>query len=264
MGLMRKPGSSPLQKAARVAKKGPAFRKRPSASKPPKKAGGKLQKKIGTSRSSWPSPDEPLIFLRENPKALGSQTRERYQDYRNAGTLTEALAMGAKMDDLKKDLQRGFLVRSEKMEKMDLAKCVRLFASDGDEPISFQQPNPKKLNTKSWKRYELYRNAVTIQECKRCGIWPGDIRNDLARGILRFGHSNQRAGPRSSKMWKVPRKSRIAALKKVKGAFRKATGGNIAKSKLSKSKHSSKQASESKDVTNQPFKLLWNKKHGWA
>ena len=100
--------------------------------------------------------------------------------------------MGATSDDIANDLSDGLIVSGSNMLNMQLWAVECRFASDEDEPISFKHPNPKKTNSKSWQRYELYQNAITIREAKKAGIWPGDLRNDLARGFLQFGHLNLR------------------------------------------------------------------------
>lgn len=55
----------------------------------------------------------------------------------------------------------------------------------GDDPIEFVKPNPKRPNTQAHDRYEKYINAKTVNEALRTGAVKPDIEHDFKRGFLR-------------------------------------------------------------------------------
>jgi hypothetical protein len=220
-----------------------------------------------------PRNDEPIVFLRENCKKVGAESRERYERYKNSSTVSEAISRGATKSDLGSDLRNGFIIKGASMIFMPLASCVRQFASNGDEPIGLQQTNPKKQGTQSWQRYELYKNATTIREAKKAGIWPGDLRNDLARGFLQFGHLNHRTA--ASGHLRPAKISGRSKTKTLKAASKKGAGcvGSSCR-KLKRDKPLSPQSStlrtarlgkkSPKAFTERILQLPWSKKLGWV
>jgi len=73
--------------------------KRPKAERPP-------------ANLTAPTGRDPVSFLQNNPKMVGSRAWERYEEYKRATTVTEALSLGASKGDISNDFKKGFLVRS--------------------------------------------------------------------------------------------------------------------------------------------------------
>lgn len=44
--------------------------------------------------------------------------------------------------------------------------------------------NPKRRYTEAWKRYNLIKDGLTVQECLNAGVWYGDLRGGVERGFL--------------------------------------------------------------------------------
>lgn len=55
--------------------------------------------------------EDEIVFQEANPKPKGSQAHDRYDKYKAARTVREALVRGATKDDIAYDLKRGFLKR---------------------------------------------------------------------------------------------------------------------------------------------------------
>ena len=55
-----------------------------------------------------------------------------------------------------------------------------------EEPISFEQENPKKEGSSSWDRYEVYKGATTMGELWQGKHNTGDLSWDYQRGYMRF------------------------------------------------------------------------------
>lgn len=90
-GAQRKP-------AARVSAAGEQVQEEPSTPSRMAKSAGCLS-------------EDEIAFQELNPKPEGSQARDRYNAYKAARTVREALALGASKDDLAYDRKRGFLRR---------------------------------------------------------------------------------------------------------------------------------------------------------
>lgn len=58
-----------------------------------------------------PQDTEPITFATVNPKRSGSSAFERYEKYKRARTVSEALNLGAVKGDIMHDFKRGFLKR---------------------------------------------------------------------------------------------------------------------------------------------------------
>jgi len=58
-----------------------------------------------------PQDTEPITFATNNPKRQGSSAFERYEKYKRARTVSEALNLGAVKGDIMHDFKRGFLKR---------------------------------------------------------------------------------------------------------------------------------------------------------
>merc|ERR1719353_2084059 len=69
-------------------------------------------KKKGSSRRGCPTaPTDAIRFEQTNPKAAGSCARKRYEKYKKAKTVQQAIDLGACGMDLKWDFKRGFCKR---------------------------------------------------------------------------------------------------------------------------------------------------------
>lgn len=71
-----------------------------------------------------------------------------------------------------------------KKSKMNLSSVP----AGEDDPIEFQQANPKKISAKQgspYDRYEHYKAAKTMREALHLGAAPGDLKHDFDRGFLR-------------------------------------------------------------------------------
>mmetsp|Transcript_45387 Transcript_45387/g.84667 ORF Transcript_45387/g.84667 Transcript_45387/m.84667 type:complete len:194 (+) Transcript_45387:135-716(+) len=86
-----------------------------------KKPRGEPKAKAATVRSAPPKtgsiggvPDleEPIEFLQDNPKKAGGAPFERYEKYKVAKTIKEALSLGAAKGDIQFDWQRGWFKRT--------------------------------------------------------------------------------------------------------------------------------------------------------
>merc|ERR1712048_465271 len=64
-----------------------------------------------TESKDCPTGDEPIKFDQRNPKGFGSDAYNRYERYKRARTVEEALALGAKKGDIKHDFKKGFCSR---------------------------------------------------------------------------------------------------------------------------------------------------------
>eukprot|EP00747_Dinoflagellata_sp_TGD_P182264 gnl/TRDRNA2_/TRDRNA2_36448_c0_seq1.p1 gnl/TRDRNA2_/TRDRNA2_36448_c0~~gnl/TRDRNA2_/TRDRNA2_36448_c0_seq1.p1 ORF type:complete len:315 (-),score=79.96 gnl/TRDRNA2_/TRDRNA2_36448_c0_seq1:114-1058(-) len=64
------------------------------------------------------------------------------------------------------------------------AAAVTGAVPEGDDPIKFVSPNPKKLGTASGDRFEKYMKAKTVNEALRLGACKGDIGYDFKKGYL--------------------------------------------------------------------------------
>ena len=80
------------------------------------------------------------------------------------------------------------------------AEKAEVRALPGSTAIQFQPGNPKTAGSTSWKRYESYRTAATIDQYKslvgrsqRRFLW-ADLYWDLARGFARLPHLTHEAG----------------------------------------------------------------------
>lgn len=59
--------------------------------------------------SNLPGLDEPIEYLQENPKKVGTAGHDRYEKYKGAKTFTEALSLGSAKGDLKHDWMKGYI-----------------------------------------------------------------------------------------------------------------------------------------------------------
>lgn len=47
-------------------------------------------------------------------------------------------------------------------------------------------PNPKKMGSKSYERYEFYREGMTVMEFIQAGGTTGDIQHDVSKGFIKL------------------------------------------------------------------------------
>jgi len=130
-----------------------------------------------------PSDDEAVAFVQASQRRPHTAGALRFERYKVARTLREARALGASAGDLRCDLSRDVLHRATKLQQWSITHTVQLFAPSDNKKIAFA-PNLKKPNTKAFERYRNYSKAKTLGEAKKLGIWPGDVANDISRGLL--------------------------------------------------------------------------------
>jgi len=58
-----------------------------------------------------PFGDDPVEFVQDNPRKIGTLTHDRYEKYKSAKTPNEALRLGALKGEIPYDFQRGFMKR---------------------------------------------------------------------------------------------------------------------------------------------------------
>mmetsp|Transcript_79771 Transcript_79771/g.124404 ORF Transcript_79771/g.124404 Transcript_79771/m.124404 type:complete len:231 (-) Transcript_79771:13-705(-) len=58
-----------------------------------------------------PFGDDPVEFVQDNPRKIGTMTYDRYEKYKSAQTPNEALRLGALKGEIPYDFQRGFMKR---------------------------------------------------------------------------------------------------------------------------------------------------------
>ena len=54
----------------------------------------------------------------------------------------------------------------------------------GARALECQQDNPKRDQSKSWKRYEAYKSAATVSEFLAKGGTPADLAHDVGKGFV--------------------------------------------------------------------------------
>lgn len=59
-------------------------------------------------------------------------------------------------------------------------------AAQADWVITRVEPNPKRVNSKSWERYNHYKVGLTVGDVMRLGITSADIRWDTSRGFVQI------------------------------------------------------------------------------
>lgn len=77
----------------------------------PKVAKPSSAKGSGGEKTSAPGLEEPIQFLQTNPKKAGGTSFHRYEKYKHAKTVKEALGLGAAKGDIAYDWKQGFFKR---------------------------------------------------------------------------------------------------------------------------------------------------------
>eukprot|EP00931_Biecheleriopsis_adriatica_P018440 TRINITY_DN12928_c0_g1_i1.p1 TRINITY_DN12928_c0_g1~~TRINITY_DN12928_c0_g1_i1.p1 ORF type:complete len:292 (-),score=79.17 TRINITY_DN12928_c0_g1_i1:29-904(-) len=72
----------------------------------PRKAEG-----FGANDGDLPNPDEAIVFCQTNPKKAGGTAWDRYESYKKAKTVKEAMELGAAKGDIAYDWKKGFFKR---------------------------------------------------------------------------------------------------------------------------------------------------------
>ena len=57
-------------------------------------------------------------------------------------------------------------------------------ADKGARALECQQDNPKRDQSKSWRRYEAYKSATTVNEFLAKGGTPADLAHDVGKGFV--------------------------------------------------------------------------------
>lgn len=171
-----------------------------------------------------PAEDEPVVFLQDNPKMRTSSASARYAHYSAAGTLKEARALGMWPGDAIFDLKHGFLVSGRDLRRLPIVSAIRLFAPAPDASVAFSPENPKRANTKSWKRYEGYKSARSLRQAVEGGMWPGDIRNDLGKGFIRRRGAGDPTAAKAKSARRAAKRAKAAEAKTGRGCINKGWG----------------------------------------
>lgn len=72
------------------------------------------QGRVAGGGGALPGYDEPIIFVQKNPKRPGTESAQRFDKYKAAKTITQALALGACKGDIKNDWDKGYFSRQGK------------------------------------------------------------------------------------------------------------------------------------------------------
>jgi len=152
----------------------------------------------------------PVKWIQINPKRKQKNDKQpaswaRYEQYKEAKTIKEAIELGATKDDINNDYACKYVEKIvvNKTEQMPLPKPApeskkRITQKSKQEPkkgtrkndsfatkakqeslsIKWLQNNPKGEQTKSWERYERYKVAKTIEEALSLGAKKSDINYD--------------------------------------------------------------------------------------
>eukprot|EP00438_Fugacium_kawagutii_P032870 Skav216129 [mRNA] locus=scaffold1946:306567:308713:+ [translate_table: standard] len=99
-----------------------------------------------TRRRFGKGPQVLSEYSQENPKKKGSGSRDRYESYKHATTVGEALQLGSYKADLKHDFNRGYL-HLEDVEARPAASASASAArgrDPNDDPIEDQSPGDEK------------------------------------------------------------------------------------------------------------------------
>jgi len=183
-----------------------------------------------------PSDDEAVAFVQDGLRRPHTAGALRFERYKAARTLREAKALGASVGDLRYDLSQDILHRAAKLKEWSITRTVRLFAPSDKKKIAFA-PNLKKPNTKAFERYQNYSKAKTLGEAKKLGIWPGDVANDIGRGLL--GTSKSR--------WEAMGLKFSKRVVKAMGSKTEAKAGKSAKAQAMGTKTGAKAGKSAKD-----------------
>mmetsp|Transcript_68543 Transcript_68543/g.150799 ORF Transcript_68543/g.150799 Transcript_68543/m.150799 type:complete len:258 (+) Transcript_68543:33-806(+) len=96
---------------SKVEKKRPRDPRGAGKENAPKVAKPSSAKGSGGEKTSAPGLEEPIQFLQTNPKKAGGTSFHRYEKYKHAKTVKEALALGAAKGDIAYDWKQGFFKR---------------------------------------------------------------------------------------------------------------------------------------------------------
>lgn len=68
----------------------------------------------------------------------------------------------------------------------EVVGTVRIAIAADDRVMYDVQPNPKRLGTGAWHRYNFYREGLSVQEFYRLGGRHSDIRHDSRHGHIKL------------------------------------------------------------------------------
>ena len=75
----------------------------------------------------------------------------------------------------------------------------------GARALECQQDNPKRDQSKSWRRYEAYKSATTVAEFLEKGGTPADLTHDVGKGFVWYVDDGRR--PRGKQLLPEPLKN---------------------------------------------------------
>ena len=114
--------------------------------------------------------DLPILFVQKNPKSATTKSRKRYESYKSARTLREALLFGATVADLGWDYVRGFFSilpgSTESTSPVAAAACA------GESPLSAAASSmPGSTSTAVNPQHHYLDHALSAP----AGLFPPDI-----------------------------------------------------------------------------------------
>ena len=74
----------------------------------------------------------------------------------------------------------------------------------GARALECQQDNPKRDQSKSWRRYEAYKSATTVAEFLAKGGTPADLAHDVGKGFVWYLDEGPHINPVAKRERKPP------------------------------------------------------------
>jgi hypothetical protein len=165
----------------------------------------------------------------KNVKRPGSKCYERYENYKAAKTADEFFLLGGTRSDFKFDFSHGYVMMEKKEENLSVVTSPLSLSSSSSSSerkrkrtppmkhksssdvikrekkkttnfcrtldakntmIMVSQINMKRINSKSWMRFERYKSAKTIQEYLDLGGTYRDLKFDIEHNYAAFAGHN--------------------------------------------------------------------------
>ena len=131
--------------------------------------------------------DDKIECTSTNPKQLGSDSFKRYEEYKYARTVREALDRGAKTSDLEWDAERGFCIITRSTRSV--ASAFGSTAAPAKNQGKKRKPPATKPRRRCRRKLAAAAAATTKRGKKRKTTAPlsphGEIRNKLGLGRTR-------------------------------------------------------------------------------
>ena len=144
--------------------------------------------------SRWIAEDAKCTFQQQNPK--GGKSKDRYEKYKKATTVRQIKELGGKRDDIKNDVEKGFLEIHPEIEQADSD------SDDSDDDIPFGDAAKKKgievpatgtLNLNASvssivNAAMTLTNILLVSRIPQCADAATGIERIMGHDISRFGH----------------------------------------------------------------------------